>query len=143
MKSLWNDEDAARYLAEGGELGLRVYTSRLLGMNPDLVLHGGGNTSLKGVSDTVFGESVETLFVKGSGVGSQDNRSGRLPACRSELLAETRHPRQPKRHADDARTPTGAFRSPSADTLSRGDSSRADTVSLRRPYTHRCGSYSE
>lgn len=67
MKSLWNDEDAARYLAEGGELGLRVYTSRLLGMNPDLVLHGGGNTSLKGVSDTVFGESVETLFVKGSG----------------------------------------------------------------------------
>ena len=67
MKSLWNDEDAARCFAEEGELGLRVYTSRLLGMNPDLVLHGGGNTSLKGVSNTVFGESVETLFVKGSG----------------------------------------------------------------------------
>ena len=43
MKSLWSDEDAAQRLAEGGELALRVYTSRLLGQNPDLVLHGGGN----------------------------------------------------------------------------------------------------
>ena len=67
MKSLWSDEDAAQRLAEGGELALRVYTSRLLGQNPDLVLHGGGNTSLKGLSVTVFGESVETLYVKGSG----------------------------------------------------------------------------
>jgi len=57
MKSLWSDEDAAQRLAEGGELALRVYTSRLLGQNPDLVLHGGGNTSLKGLSVTVFGES--------------------------------------------------------------------------------------
>ena len=48
MKSLWSDDDAAQRLAEGGELALRVYTSRLLGQNPDLVLHGGGNTSLKG-----------------------------------------------------------------------------------------------
>ncbi|MDP5002478.1 MAG: class II aldolase/adducin family protein, partial [OM182 bacterium] len=67
MKSLWSDEDAAQRLAEGGELALRVYTSRLLGQNPDLVLHGGGNTSLKGLSSTVFGDSVETLYVKGSG----------------------------------------------------------------------------
>ena len=67
MKSLWSDEDAAQCLAEGGELALRVYTSRLLGQNPDLVLHGGGNTSLKGLSATAFGESVETLYVKGSG----------------------------------------------------------------------------
>ena len=44
MKSLWNDNDAAQYR---GDLELRVYTSRLLGRNPALVLHGGGNTSVK------------------------------------------------------------------------------------------------
>ena len=64
MKILWNDTDASkhqRYLAE------RVYTSRLLGANPDLVLHGGGNTSVKGVWKNIFGEDEETLYVKGSG----------------------------------------------------------------------------
>ncbi len=44
MKNLWNDRVAAEYK---GDLGLRVYTSRLLGQDPSLVLHGGGNTSVK------------------------------------------------------------------------------------------------
>ena len=64
MENLWNDTEANRHkdiLAE------RVYSSRLLGANPNLVLHGGGNTSVKGVSKNIFGEDVETLFVKGSG----------------------------------------------------------------------------
>ncbi|MDP2695084.1 MAG: class II aldolase/adducin family protein, partial [Gallionella sp.] len=64
MENLWNDIEADKHkdiLAE------RVYTSRLLGANPNLVLHGGGNTSVKGVSKNIFGEDVETLFVKGSG----------------------------------------------------------------------------
>jgi len=39
-------------------IDLRVYTSRLLGQSKDLVLHGGGNTSVK-IGDT--------LYVKGSG----------------------------------------------------------------------------
>ena len=42
MKSLWNDAEAAKF---DGPLGLRVYTSRLLGTEKSLVLHGGGNTS--------------------------------------------------------------------------------------------------
>ena len=45
MKSLWNDKDAKRF--NKNLLAKRVYTSRLLGQNPDLVLHGGGNTSVK------------------------------------------------------------------------------------------------
>lgn len=64
MENLWNDTEANKHqdiLAE------RVYSSRLLGANPNLVLHGGGNTSVKGVSRNIFGEDVETLFVKGSG----------------------------------------------------------------------------
>jgi rhamnose utilization protein RhaD (predicted bifunctional aldolase and dehydrogenase)/NAD(P)-dependent dehydrogenase (short-subunit alcohol dehydrogenase family) len=64
MKNLWNDNDANKHQ---GYLAERVYTSRLLGANPDLVLHGGGNTSVKGVWKDIFGDDIETLYVKGSG----------------------------------------------------------------------------
>lgn len=64
MRSLWNDAEAA---ACADALALRVYTSRLLGRESSLVLHGGGNTSLKSTAKDVFGDAVETLYVKGSG----------------------------------------------------------------------------
>ena len=64
MKSLWNDAEAAKY---NGELGLRVYTSQLLGRDHTLVLHGGGNTSVKIRERTVTGEEDDILYVKGSG----------------------------------------------------------------------------
>jgi rhamnose utilization protein RhaD (predicted bifunctional aldolase and dehydrogenase)/NAD(P)-dependent dehydrogenase (short-subunit alcohol dehydrogenase family) len=64
MKSLWNDADAARL---DSDLERRVYTSRLLGADPSLVLHGGGNTSVKVVERDRFGEERELLYVKGSG----------------------------------------------------------------------------
>ncbi len=57
-----------RYAHEFGEaLATRVYTSQLLGQDPDLVLHGGGNTSVKAPFVTVMGESVPAVYVKGSG----------------------------------------------------------------------------
>jgi len=46
---------------------LRAYSSRLLGRDPSLVLHGGGNTSVKGELTDIFGETRQVLFVKGSG----------------------------------------------------------------------------
>lgn len=55
MKSLWSDAEAADF---GDELALRAYTSRLLGRDRSLVLHGGGNTSVK---------LGNTLYVKGTG----------------------------------------------------------------------------
>jgi rhamnose utilization protein RhaD (predicted bifunctional aldolase and dehydrogenase)/NAD(P)-dependent dehydrogenase (short-subunit alcohol dehydrogenase family) len=64
MKSLWNDAEAAQF---SGPLGLRVYTSRLLGRDKSLVLHGGGNTSVKIEENNLFGEKDEILYVKGSG----------------------------------------------------------------------------
>src|SRR6266478_4793237 len=72
MESRWSDREAAEFVARlaprwGEDLALRVYTSRLIGRDPDLVLHGGGNTSLKGTVTTLVGERVEALFVKGSG----------------------------------------------------------------------------
>ena len=64
MKSLWNDAEAARF---DGPLGPRVYTSRLLGRDKTLVLHGGGNTSVKLREKNLFGEAEDVLYVKGSG----------------------------------------------------------------------------
>ena len=65
MKNLWQDEDAKDF--ESSDLAMRVYTSRLLGQSDDLVLHGGGNTSVKSTATNLFGESEEILYVKGSG----------------------------------------------------------------------------
>jgi len=65
MQSRWQDTDAKPFL--DSDLGLRVYTSRLLGLDADLVLHGGGNTSVKSSSTDIFGQTRETLYVKGSG----------------------------------------------------------------------------
>lgn len=64
MKSLWSDAEAASF---AGPLGPRVYTSRLLGRDRTLVLHGGGNTSVKLREKNLFGEEEEVLYVKGSG----------------------------------------------------------------------------
>src|SRR5258708_35834637 len=73
MKSGWVDGDAEtmveRYAAQGvgRDVALRVYTSRLLGRDPLLVLHGGGNTSVKTTVKDFLGDAVEVLCVKGSG----------------------------------------------------------------------------
>ena len=64
VTSRWRDDDAA---ACKSELDLRAYTSRLLGQDPRLVLHGGGNTSVKRTETNIFGEAEEILWVKGSG----------------------------------------------------------------------------
>jgi rhamnose utilization protein RhaD (predicted bifunctional aldolase and dehydrogenase)/NAD(P)-dependent dehydrogenase (short-subunit alcohol dehydrogenase family) len=64
MRSRWSDKAAAEY---PGPLGLRVYTSRLLGAETALVMHGGGNTSVKLTEPDLFGQPVDLLYVKGSG----------------------------------------------------------------------------
>ncbi|MFO7603220.1 MAG: bifunctional aldolase/short-chain dehydrogenase [Gammaproteobacteria bacterium] len=64
MNSLWDDQEAAHYQ---GALQQRVYSSRLLGRDPTLVLHGGGNTSVKVREKNIFGEDENILYVKGSG----------------------------------------------------------------------------
>lgn len=70
MQSRWNDDEAARRTAEpaaAADLGLRVYTSHLLGAERSLVLHGGGNTSVKLRLADAFGDAQEVLCVKASG----------------------------------------------------------------------------
>ncbi|HQQ63418.1 MAG TPA: bifunctional aldolase/short-chain dehydrogenase [Pseudomonadales bacterium] len=65
MQSLWDDQAAA---ACGDDLlAQRVYTSQLLGREPSLVLHGGGNTSVKARVKNIFGDEEDILYIKGSG----------------------------------------------------------------------------
>lgn len=64
MRSLWRDDEASQFK---GDLALRVYTSRLLGRDASLVLHGGGNTSVKLREKNIFGDEEDILYVKGSG----------------------------------------------------------------------------
>jgi rhamnose utilization protein RhaD (predicted bifunctional aldolase and dehydrogenase)/NAD(P)-dependent dehydrogenase (short-subunit alcohol dehydrogenase family) len=64
LNNLWNKVDASRYKSD---LDLRVYTSRLLGQDPSLVLHGGGNTSVKIIETNLLDVKEEILYVKGSG----------------------------------------------------------------------------
>jgi len=72
MKSLFQIADAQaaidRYAESFGEsVALRIYTSRLIGADPALVLHGGGNTSVKDHFVNFLGDRVDAIFVKGSG----------------------------------------------------------------------------
>jgi len=88
MKSAWVDRDAQatieHYAARGigADLALRVYTTRLLGQDPKLVLHGGGNTSVKTRLRDLLGDETEVLCVKGSGWDLADIEPPGLPAVR-------------------------------------------------------------
>lgn len=96
MNSRWSDADARAmvdHYAQKGvaeDLALRVYTSRLLGTDPTLVQHGGGNTSLKTTVNDALGRPVAVLCVKGSGWDLGDIEPPGLPACRLEPLLELR-----------------------------------------------------
>ena len=65
MKNLWDLNEAKKYSDD--PLAIRVYSSRLLGAESELVLHGGGNTSVKTAETNIFGEREEIIYVKGSG----------------------------------------------------------------------------
>jgi rhamnose utilization protein RhaD (predicted bifunctional aldolase and dehydrogenase)/NAD(P)-dependent dehydrogenase (short-subunit alcohol dehydrogenase family) len=92
MKSRWVDRDAKaaidRYAKAGiaNELALRVYTTRLLGGDPALVLHGGGNTSVKLRAPDLLGHEADVLCVKGSGWDMGTIEPPGLPAVRLEAL---------------------------------------------------------
>jgi rhamnose utilization protein RhaD (predicted bifunctional aldolase and dehydrogenase)/NAD(P)-dependent dehydrogenase (short-subunit alcohol dehydrogenase family) len=96
MKSGWVERDAQaivdRYARQGigPDLALRIYTSRLLGREPKLVLHGGGNTSVKTKLRDLLGEEVAVLCVKGSGGDLAAIEPVGLPAVRLDRLLKLR-----------------------------------------------------
>ena len=94
MENLWSNDDAkaaiARHAAKGinEDLALRVYTTRLLGGEPRLVLHGGGNTSVKTRMADITGQPLDVLCVKGSGWDMGTIEAPGLPAVRLAPLQE-------------------------------------------------------
>jgi rhamnose utilization protein RhaD (predicted bifunctional aldolase and dehydrogenase)/NAD(P)-dependent dehydrogenase (short-subunit alcohol dehydrogenase family) len=94
MQSAWNDGDAdaavAAYENLGRDLALRVYTTRLLGQDARLVLHGGGNTSVKTRVADLNRDAVDVLCVKGSGWDMGSIEPAGLPAVRLAPLLKLR-----------------------------------------------------
>jgi len=84
MQNLWDDKEAQANSTD--PVQARVYSSRLLGREADLVLHGGGNTSVKASARNLFGESEEVLYVKGSGWDLISIEAEGFPAVKLDLL---------------------------------------------------------
>ena len=94
MKNNWSNSEAQKYIKKYKKLGhskdmaLRVYTTRLLGRNSELVLHGGGNTSVKTSIKDIDGKNYDVLCVKGSGWDMAEIEPAGLPAVKlNPLLA--------------------------------------------------------
>ena len=96
VQNLWRDVDAAAAVAAAGPdpadqlLALRVYTSRLIGRDPELVMHGGGNTSVKVKRRDLFGAEIDVLHVKGSGWDLDTIEAPGLPGVRLDGLLRLR-----------------------------------------------------
>src|SRR6202142_13606 len=96
MQSKWSDAEAkdfaARYAPKGvnADLAVRTYTTRLLGSDPRLVLHGGGNTSVKTTVKDQLGEDVQVICMKGWGWDMGVIEPAGLPAVRLEPLRKLR-----------------------------------------------------
>jgi rhamnose utilization protein RhaD (predicted bifunctional aldolase and dehydrogenase)/NAD(P)-dependent dehydrogenase (short-subunit alcohol dehydrogenase family) len=96
MRSKWVEADAAEFVARGAQVGiapelsLRIYSTRLLGAEPKLVLHGGGNTSLKTRERDLLGTEIETLRIKASGFDMAAIGPEGLPAVRLAPLRALR-----------------------------------------------------
>ena len=112
MHSLWNDDEARDY---PGDLGQRVYSSRLLGRDKTLVLHGGGNTSVKIRETNLLGDEEDILYVKGSGWDLEFIEAGGFAPVRMAhllrlaelpLLSDPQMVNELRTHMTDAAAPT-------------------------------------
>ena len=118
MQNLWDEQEAQQF---SDELALRVYSSRLLGRDKSLVLHGGGNTSVKIEETNILRETETILYVKGSGWDLETiEAQGYAPVRLSHLLklsqlkqlTDTQMVNELKTHMSDASAPT-----PSVETI--------------------------
>lgn len=98
MRSRWTDSEAQEFVASqvarqagvSEELALRIYTSRLIGEESGLVLHGGGNTSLKTEEPDLFGDPIGVLRVTASGFDLARIEAAEFPALELSILQRLR-----------------------------------------------------
>ena len=95
MKNLWNDSESLKYIKNyekykvTKDLALRIYTTHLLGGEKKLVLHGGGNTSVKTNYKNIFGENNKVIYVKGSGWDMSNLTHEGMPGLNIQPLLKT------------------------------------------------------
>ncbi len=125
-KSLWTEKESEAFIklygsSCGEDLALRVYTSRLIGRDSNLVLHGGGNTSVKTKYTNIFGKEEDAIYVKGSGWDLVNIEPAGLPALNLDYLktlialdrlSDEQMVNEIRTHLYDANSPT-----PSVETL--------------------------
>jgi len=96
FENLWNESDASAFVLShsknkiNADVALRVYSSRLIGSEKNLVMHGGGNTSCKTIVQDVFGKDTRVLCVKGSGWDLGAIEAAGMPAVRLDPLLDLR-----------------------------------------------------
>ncbi len=96
MKSKYIDKEAKLYISKfakkgvSTDLALRIYTTQLLGNDPTVVLHGGGNTSVKSSIKTLLGKKEEIIYVKGSGKDMGNIEEDGFPALEMRNLLNMR-----------------------------------------------------
>jgi rhamnulose-1-phosphate aldolase/alcohol dehydrogenase len=95
MENRWKDREASQFIDKyaaqwGEELAVRTYASRLLGAEEALVLHGGGNTSVKGAHTNLLGEKIPAIYVKASGRNMSTIEPAGFPGLDLEYLRKLR-----------------------------------------------------
>ena len=145
MKSAWVERDAKAAVDHYGKAGidadlaLRVYSTRLLGRDPKLVLHGGGNTSVKTTARDLVGEEVAVLRVKGSGWDMGAIEPAGMPAVRLEPLRAVARARCAQRRRDGARAARLPARSAGALAVGRNAAARLHAGEIHRPHPRHRG----
>ena len=95
MKNLWNFKTSRDYIVNfkkfsvNQDLALRIYTTHLIGVEKKLVLHGGGNTSVKYFYTDIFNRKNRAIFVKGSGWSMSNLNHQGMPGLKLEPLLKT------------------------------------------------------
>ena len=95
MKNLWDKSEGLKYIKHykkynvSNDLALRIYTTHLLGGEKKLVLHGGGNTSVKTNYKNIFGEINKVIYVKGSGWDMSNLTHEGMPGLNINPLLKT------------------------------------------------------
>ena len=140
MKSLWSDAEAKSYVARYGDKGiapdlaLRVYTTRLLGGDPALVLHGGGNTSVKTQAKDLLGDDVDVICVKGSGWDMGDIEPPGLPAVKLAPLRRLLRAAQAVRRGHGQLSAHQSARFSRAQSVGRDAAARLPAAQIRRSH---------
>ena len=141
MQSRWSDQEARRfverYAAWGEDVALRVYTSRLIGSEPALVMHGGGNTSVKSVHRDLLGDSIEAIYVKGSGWNLDSIEPPGLPGLDLAYLRRLRSLAVPLRRGDGEPAPHPPLRRGGAQSVGRDAAARLPAGEVHRPLARR------